>query len=232
MFKSKAEPQIVDGVEVVRRPAARRLRLTVDPRTGVVRLVMPKRAALGPALDWVKTQQGWIEQQQQKLPVPQPIVPGMTVDFAGQTLILDWAEDHPRNPVLIGDSVRIGGPVDLMPARLLRWMKREAKRVLEAETQEFAAIADVSVGKISIGDPRSRWGSCSSNGDIRYSWRLILAPTAVRRATVAHEVAHRIHMNHSPDFHAAVARIYGRDPKAERQWLRREGSKLHWFGES
>jgi predicted metal-dependent hydrolase len=235
MFRSRTEaplPQIIDGVEVVRRPAARRLRLTVDPRTGVVRLVMPKRAALGPALDWVKSQSDWIAGQREKLPTPDPIVPGMTIDFAGQTVTLDWDEAHPRNPVLLGDSIRIGGPLDLMPQRLLRWMRRQAKQILEAETHEYAALAGVTIGKVSIGDPRSRWGSCSASGDIRYSWRLILAPESVRRATVAHEVAHRVHMDHSRAFHAVVAKIYGRDPKVERQWLRREGAKLHWFGEA
>jgi predicted metal-dependent hydrolase len=234
MFKSRTElqaPQIIDGVEVVRRPAARRLRLTVDPRTGVVRLVMPKRAALGPALDWVKSQGDWIAMQRDKLPAPDPIIPGMTITFAGQVVTLDWDEGHPRNPVLIEDHICIGGPLDLMPERLRRWMRREAKRILEAETREYAGIAGVTVGKVSIGDPRSRWGSCSASGDIRYSWRLILAPTNVRRATVAHEVAHRVHMDHSRAFHAVVAKIYGRDPKVERQWLRREGAKLHWFGE-
>jgi predicted metal-dependent hydrolase len=234
MFRVKTElqtPQIIDGVEVVRRPAARRLRLTVDPRSGVVLLVMPKRAALGPALDWVKSQRDWIAMQRDKLPTPDPIIPGMTIMFAGQDLTLDWDEGHPRNPALIGDTLRIGGPLDLMPQRLLRWMRREARRILESETREYANIAEVTVGKVSIGDPRSRWGSCSASGDIRYSWRLILAPTNVRRATVAHEVAHRVHMDHSRAFHAFVAKIYGRDPKVERQWLRKEGAKLHWFGE-
>ena len=83
---------------------------------------------------------------------------------------------------------------------------------------------------MSIGDPRARWGSCSANGDIRYSWRLILAPPDVLEATVAHEVAHRLHMDHSPAFHAAVRRLLGRDPSAERAWLRAHGRELYWLG--
>ena len=84
--------------------------------------------------------------------------------------------------------------------------------------------------RIGVGDARSRWGSCSTGGDIRYSWRLILAPPEVRRATVAHEVAHRLHMNHGPDFHAAVAHLFGRDPAPERRWLREHGAALHAIG--
>jgi predicted metal-dependent hydrolase len=88
----------------------------------------------------------------------------------------------------------------------------------------------VTVGRVSIGDPRARWGSCSASGDIRYSWRLILAPKEVREATVAHEVAHRLHMDHSPAFHAAVVKLLGRDPAPENRWLRAHGAALYWLG--
>jgi predicted metal-dependent hydrolase len=86
------------------------------------------------------------------------------------------------------------------------------------------------VARVGVGDPLSRWGSCSSSGGIRYSWRLILAPDWVRRATVAHEVAHRVHMNHSPAFHALVADLLGADPKPARSWLRSNGPLLHRIG--
>jgi hypothetical protein len=114
--------------------------------------------------------------------------------------------------------------------RIVAWLKREALRLLDAETNEFASRAGVEVAGVAVADPKARWGSCASRGAIRYSWRLILAPDAVRRSTVAHEVAHRVHMNHGPAFHALVAELYGRDPKVERDWLRRHGASLHWFG--
>ena len=112
----------------------------------------------------------------------------------------------------------------------MRWLKRHALDVLSRETAEYAAKAGVAVTRVGVGDPTSRWGSCSSSGAIRYSWRLILAPDHVRRATVAHEVAHRVHMNHSPRFHALVEQLFGADPKPARLWLRREGAGLHRFG--
>jgi predicted metal-dependent hydrolase len=230
MTPDLAVPDLVENIVIVRKPAARRLRLTVDPRSGTVRLVMPKRAALAPALEWVREQRSWIEAQQAKLPSPWPITPGMILPFAGQEMVLDWAETNPRGPKLAEGRLMVGGPLDLLAQRLERWLRREAKRVLEAETREFASIAGVSIGRVSIGDPRSRWGSCAASGDIRYSWRLILAPADVRRATVAHEVAHRLHMDHSPAFHAAVERIYGEDPKPMRRWLKANGARLHWFG--
>jgi predicted metal-dependent hydrolase len=217
-------------VDVVRRPTARRMRLSVDRRTGRVILVLPERAALGPALKWAKQHQGWIAAQSAKIPEPWPIEPGMIVPFAGRDLTLDWAPGKPRNPVISDDCIRVGGPAELLPARLIRWLRREALRILRAETFDIAAVGGLSVSGVGVGDPRSRWGSCAADGTIRYSWRLLLAPDYVRRATVAHEVAHRRHMDHSPAFHREVERLLGEDPRAARTWLRRHGARLHWFG--
>ena len=69
--------------------------------------------------------------------------------------------------------------------------------------------------------PASRWGSCSASGAIRYNWRLILAPPHLLRWVVAHEVAHRRHMNHGPAFQALEAELYGGDVAAARAELRR-----------
>ena len=129
-----------------------------------------------------------------------------------------------------GDALLVGGDPDLFEARVLRWLKAEARRVLEAETRALAAKAGVTVGRVSVGDTRSRWGSCSAAGDIRYSWRLILAPDFVRRSTVAHEVAHRVHMNHGPGFKALERALLGESPAAARAWLRAHGASLHGYG--
>ena len=123
-----------------------------------------------------------------------------------------------------------GGPVEGLRGRVLRWLKARALERLEAETREYAAKAGVMASRVGVGDPVSRWGSCASSGAIRYSWRLILAPEFVRRATVAHEVAHLVHMNHGPAFHALVADLLGTDPAPARAWLRREGAGLHRVG--
>jgi predicted metal-dependent hydrolase len=214
---------------VVRRMAqARRMRLSVDPRDGGVRLILPKRASIRDALRWVEGQRAWVEKALSALPNPQPICEGVTLDVAGETLRVEIAAV--RGVRRDGERLLVAGPPDMMGHRIVRWLKKQAIERLEAETREFAARANVSVGRISVADPRARWGSCSSTGDIRYSWRLILAPPAVLESTVAHEVAHRLHMDHSPDFHAAVRRLLGRDPLAERAWLRAHGSALYWLG--
>ncbi len=215
---------------LVRRMAqARRMRLSVDPRDGGVRLVMPERASLRAALKWVESKRGWIEAALDALPEARPIEDGMTIEVAGEPLRIELA-DQGRVVRRIGARLIVPRPADLLGARVTRWLRRQALDRLEAETLRFGAMAGVSIGRVSIGDPRARWGSCSANGDIRYSWRLILAPPTVLEATVAHEVAHRLHMDHSREFHAAVERLLGRDPAAERAWLRQYGRELYWLG--
>lgn len=215
---------------VVRRMAqAHGMRLSVDPRDGGVRLIMPSRASLRAALKWVESKRDWIEAALVALPEARPIEDGMTIEVAGEPLRIELA-DRGRIVRRVGNSLIVPRPADLLGARVTRWLRARALERLEAETTRFAALAGVDIGRVSIGDPRARWGSCSANGDIRYSWRLILAPPDVLEATVAHEVAHRLHMDHSPAFHAAVRRLLGRDPSAERAWLRAHGRELYWLG--
>jgi predicted metal-dependent hydrolase len=207
------------------------MRIAVDPRDGKISLTLPRRAALRAALEWAESQRAWIEAALANTVAPRPLGDGATLPFQGTDLTIRW-DGGARTVRRASDLLVVGGPLDMVPARVLRWLRSEARTALEAHTRHFAARASVTVGRVRVGDPRSRWGSCSSSGDIAYSWRLILAPAAVLEATVAHEVAHRLHMHHGPDFHAAVQRLLGRDPKAERLWLRTHGAGLHAIGRS
>ena len=114
----------------------------------------------------------------------------------------------------------------------MRWLRAEAQRLLDLETRACAAAAGVTIESVRVGDARSRWGSCTGSGAIRYSWRLVMAPGWVRRAVVAHEVAHRIHMHHGPDFHALAAELNGSDPAPAMRWLHTNGTRLQGIGRS
>lgn len=224
----------VDGrrvpLAIVRSARARGIRLAVDPRDGRVRLTLPARAALGPALAWAAGQRAWIAAALAAVPAAAPLAPGATVPFEGGLLRIAWRPEAPRAVRIEGDRLVVGGPEAQVPARVRRWLVAEARRRLEAETRALAARFGLAIGRVRVGDARTRWGSCSAAGDIAYSWRLVLAPAEVRAATVAHEVAHRLHMDHGPAFHAAVRRLLGREPTAERAWLRANGAALHAVG--
>lgn len=206
------------------------MRLRVDRRTGEVVLTIPKRASRRQALAWADGHRAWIEARLAEVAPAVPLIAGASVPLYGRPHRIDWSPDRPRTPARDEGRLLVGGPAEGLEARLLRWFRRHALEILTAETIEFAAKAGVAVGRIGVGDPLSRWGSCSATGGIRYSWRLILTPDWVRRATVAHEVAHRVHMNHGAEFHRLVERLLGTDPKPARLWLRRHGLLLHRIG--
>jgi predicted metal-dependent hydrolase len=222
----------VSGIEVVRHAKARRVKLGFDPATGRVRLTLPRRASLKAALAWAEGQGDWIAAQRARLGEAKPFLPGLDLCVGDEAIRLDWREGRARSPLLEGSRLVFEGPLDTMPRRAESWLRRRALDILSAETAEFASHAGVTVSGVRVADPRGRWGSCAASGMIRYSWRLILAPGWVRRATVAHEVAHRVHMNHSPAFHAVVAALLGEDPMPARAWLREHGAALHRFGRS
>lgn len=217
-------------IEVVRHPRARQMRLSVDNATGTIRLTLPPRAPVGPAMRWAEGQSEWIARALAHRTPAQPFAPGATILYLGEEVGLGWDSGFPRTPLLDDGQIIAGGPREGYERRIERWLRRTALDTLSAETADYAALSGVSVSKVAVGDPKGRWGSCASSGVIRYSWRLILAPPEVRRATVAHEVAHRTHMNHGPAFHALVRTLYGRDPAPERAWLRANAMRLHSFG--
>ncbi len=206
------------------------MRLRVDTRTGQVLLTLPRRASLKRAVEWAEAKRPWIEAALAKIVPSTAIQPEATIPYRGEPHRIEWQENRGRSVSAHDGMILVGGPVEAVEARVLRWLRREAHVLLERETHEYAAKADVIVTRVSVGDQRSRWGSCSSTGAIRYSWRLILVPDHVRRATVAHEVAHRVHMNHGPDFHALVDTLFGAGVKPANDWLRRHGAALHRIG--
>ena len=225
-------PSAPPDLDIVRHARARRTKLSFDPITGRARLTVPPRAALDRALAWAREQQAWLAAQQARTPQPRPFLSGEIIPVADEALVIDWRADAPRTPRREDDRLILGGPADLVPRRVEAWLRRTALSLLEADTALYAARAGVTVARVAVADPRGRWGSCAHDGAIRYSWRLVLAPAEVRRATAAHEVAHRVHMNHSPAFHALVARLYGSDPTPHRRWLAANGAQLHWYGRS
>jgi len=211
-------------------PRARKLRLSVDPRTRSVLLTVPRRVSQRRALAWASEHRQWIERQLAEIPPPRVFAPGEIVPVHGEPHVIDWAATRSRKPRLEAGRLICGGPLEGLDRRILRWLKAEALSLLTRETRDYAEKAGAKLLSVGIGDPVSRWGSCSSIGAIRYSWRLILAPEFVRRATVAHEVAHLVHLNHGPDFHALVAEIFGADPRPARLWLKGAGAALHRIG--
>jgi len=231
----RARPCVrVDGQDVpvvIRRFAqAKGYRLRYDVSRGVLRLSMPARGPERAALDWARSQTGWVASQLHVSPLTVRLMPGVAVPVEGVERMISWDPARTRRVELGPETLYAGGAEEeAVPGRVLRWLRAHALTTLRNETLEMASRAGLQVASVAIGDPRSRWGSCASGGAIRYSWRLILAPPEVRVATVAHEVAHLLHMDHSAAFHAAHRRLLDADPRPARAWLRAHGAGLYRF---
>ena len=148
----------------------------------------------------------------------------------GEDVLLEWNEGGPRSPKLADGRLASGGPIDGFARRTEAFLRRRALDTLSRESAEVALRAGVLLKGVSVGDADTRWGSCSSSGRIRYSWRLILAPPAVRRYVVAHEVAHLVHMDHGRAFKALERKLFEGDADAARLLLRRIGGRLKRIG--
>ena len=206
------------------------MRLRVDERRQLLTLTIPRRISRRAALDWARRQADWVEAQLAGVGPAEPFLAGALIPFEGRQLRLRWDANLPRTVTIAGDTLQAGGPADRFPARVEQFLRKRALERLTAATTEAALSAGVTVTAVSVGDPKSRWGSCSSSGAIRYSWRLIMAPQHLLRWLVAHEVAHRRHMDHSPTFHALEAELYGGDIRAARAELRSLGPRLKRIG--
>ena len=136
---------VLGGVPVTLRvsPRARRLRLKVDPRTRAVLLTVPRRVSPRRALAWAAEHRGWVEQALADIPPRTPLAPGGTLPFRGTPHRIDWDPARPRRVEREGEVLQVGGPIEGLEARLLRWLKGEALVLLSEETREFAAKAGV-----------------------------------------------------------------------------------------
>jgi predicted metal-dependent hydrolase len=219
-------------IRISRLKRSRRLRLRVDHESGLLKLTMPWRHSAKAALDWVAGQRPWIERQLASAPPGLPLCDGAIIAVEGAPTRITHQAGARRGVRVEGERLLVGGPVESLPAAVERWLRALARERLSAQTAAIAAAAGVNVRSVSVGDPVSRWGSCSSSGAIRFSWRLILAPPEVLRFVVAHEVAHRLHMDHSPAFKAAEERLFGAPVAAARSELRRLGPTLRAVGRS
>lgn len=216
----------------IRRNArATRLTMRLAPDGSEVRITLPQWCGTRHALAFAQARTAWLEQQLGAVPPPDPVVPGSTVLYRGRPLHLAWDARHPRRPTLEQDSLRCGGPQAALARRVRAWLEEEALRLATADLAEYCALAGQAAPALKLSRAQRRWGSCSvarhGARAIRINWRLVMAPDAVRRSVVAHEVAHLAHFNHSPAFHALLARLFEGDLAEADRWLKLRGRGLY-----
>jgi predicted metal-dependent hydrolase len=221
-------------VRLRRHRQARRYTLRIDAALREVVLTMPPRGNLQEARDFAQKHGGWIAARLQRMPEAAPFAHGIEVPVRGITHRIAhrrgqrgtvWTETDDNGRRLLC----VAGEQPRVDRRIGDFLKREAKRDLEAASRRYAERLGVRLKRISVRDQSSRWGSCSTTGVLSFSWRLILAPPYVLDYLAAHEVAHLVELNHSRRFWRLVRRL---DPDFERakRWLDVHGTDLHRYG--
>lgn len=212
---------------ILRRSArARRISLRVSRLDGKVTLTLPTRVPETEALKFARSKHDWLRKNLANRPEDVTIAIGSDVPFQGEMLTVYAGQG--RSVRLDGDGFHVPGDPARASTRLQAFLKEEARRRLVAASDRYSAALGRPYSKFTLRDTRSRWGSCTSEGGLMYSWRLVMAPEEVLNYVAAHEVAHLAQMNHSPKFWAIVEQLYG-PHKAERTWLRTHGEKLHRY---
>jgi len=210
--------------------SARRMRLRFDEREQVIKLTHPRRVRAAAALAWAVSQKPWIEEQIGRALPAEPFVPGAIIPLEGMEVELCWLEGGRRVPRLESGRIVCGGPEEAFERRIAAFLRKRALDTLSLETVEIATLAGLKAVSVAVGDARTRWGSCTSDGRIRYSWRLILAPAEARRYVVAHEVAHLRHLDHGAKFKALERDLFGGDIVAARRLLKVASPRLRRIG--
>lgn len=212
---------------VLRRSArARRITLRISQLDGRVTLTIPKRLAEHEAMAFAQSKEAWIRQHLEARGEDIAVGLGVALPVGGQ--MVQVVAGTGRSVQIGADEIAVPGAADRVGARLGAYLKQVARDRLAGACDDYAARLGRRYSRITMRDTRSRWGSCTSDGGLMFSWRLIMAPPEVLDYVAAHEVAHLAEMNHSPAFWAGVERIYG-PYKAPRGWLRTEGNQLHRY---
>lgn len=206
------------------------MRLRLDERERLLKVTHPRSVRASAALAWAATQKPWVEEQLGRVLAAEPLVPGAKIPLEGVEVELRWCAKAPRTPSLEAGVLTCGGPQAAFPRRVEQFLRRRALEILSKETAEISAKAGVRPASVAVGDAKTRWGSCSSSGAIRYSWRLILAPPEARRFVVAHEVAHLKHLDHGPRFRALESALYGERVRDAEALLRSSAPRLRRIG--
>ncbi|MEM7328005.1 MAG: SprT family zinc-dependent metalloprotease [Pseudomonadota bacterium] len=209
-------------------PKARRLILRLDERNREAVAVAPSRKKIGEAAAFARDRVDWIAEHLQALPRQVQLQSGsefmlrgapcqITLEGSGRLAKLD-----PGPPQIL----RVPGEIETTGRRAERFLRKIAKSDLSDAVIRYCGQLNVEARRVTVKDTRSRWGSCTSDGRLAFSWRLIMAPPDVLEYVAAHECAHLLEMNHSPAFWAHVETCRP-DWKRERAWLRQNGRDLH-----
>ena len=209
---------------------ARRMTLRIEPGGRALKLTVPHGLKEREINDFLVRHQGWLMTKLARFPTSNVLDEGRYVALRGVPHRIErTGKLRGLTEVLEveGEKVlRVGGTEDSLARRLRDFLKAEARKDLDMLARRHAATIGRRINSITLKDTKSRWGSCSHDGNLSFSWRIVMAPPYVIDYLAAHEVAHLAEMNHSPKFWAICEQLCNQSLEAK-HWLKRNGAMLH-----
>lgn len=213
---------------------ARSLKLSVLP-SGEIKVTRPRFVPLRRAEQFVKDQHDWISQQLQRHTISKQAlnIDSDQILYFGKVVHItaQFSPDLPSG-VQISEAELIINPVlnaeHSIQNMLNRFLKQQGSRYILQRLQVFGQKMNIQFEKVVFREQKSRWGSCSHRGNLNFNWRLVHAPEEVIDYVIVHELAHRVHFNHSPGFWKLVER-FAPEYRKHRGWLKRHGAVLASF---
>lgn len=222
------------ALRLKRSPRARRIALRLDNKNRVMNLIVPEWTSLSKAEIFAHKHATWVTERMAELPQSVAFTDGAVIPLWGReiTININYSDALKKTDIsLKNNDLNVSTNKKDPTLRIIRFLKKEAQDTMQNLVHEKAAEIGKDVTSVSLRDTKSRWGSCSSNGSISLSWRLIFAPWDAMDYVVAHEVAHLIHMNHGKDFWALCATLSA-NYSTGKKWMRTNGHELMRFGQS
>jgi predicted metal-dependent hydrolase len=214
-------------VRLVRSARARRFTLRLESAGAGAILTVPTGVPDAESRRFLARHAGWLRSALARQPDEVIVGPGAELPVSGRPVVVEVRQGPRRPPVLAGGALVLQG-AGAEGARISTWLRLRARDALIPAVRGHARRLGRQIESIVLRDTRSRWGSCSSNGTISFSWRLAMAPAEVLDYVAAHEAAHLVEMNHSDRYWAVLAELVP-DYARHRAWLKREGRRLHAY---
>jgi predicted metal-dependent hydrolase len=223
------QSQLPLPLKIVRHKRAKRISLRVQPRGGHIVLTLPRYSSLKQAEDFIVSQHEWLVKQAAKVPTTTEFQNGETIELLGEPVTILHQPDARAGVRIESNNLCVSGESEFMQRRISDFLVKYTKARFSEMTRSLAQHTGKTVRRISVRSMVSRWGSCSSRGDISLNWRLVFAPVFVAEYVVAHEVAHLTHLDHSADFWRLLHTLTPHT-EAAKAWLNRYGNTLYRFG--
>jgi predicted metal-dependent hydrolase len=214
---------------VRKRRGTRRMVLRYQPLTREVTLTLPPYVSLREALAFAHSRRAWLSRQMAQYGAPIVFTDGAEIPVLGRSYRIRHMAQGRGVVSAADEELQVFGAPEFLARRVRDWVRAQLKDEIARRADAYGALLGVQARRITLRDTHSRWGSCSADGQLSFSWRLAFAPYAVMDYVVAHEVVHLREMNHGARFWKLVAEVCPEQQRA-RRWLAKHGHTLYRYG--